>query len=35
MVTVNGDIYQGQWENGQKHGYGKFFDKKNKSYYEG
>lgn len=35
MIQENGNIYKGQWEGGEKHGQGKFFEKSTGLMYEG
>lgn len=35
MIMLDGDIYKGEWKNGERHGQGICFEKKINSYYQG
>jgi hypothetical protein len=35
MILINGNVYKGQWENGQKHGHGCYSEQKLGIVYEG
>lgn len=35
QISLNGNIYNGQWVKGEKHGQGTFYEKNLNQYYQG